>query len=208
MKHTLEVTRTAHYYHEPSRIPAKGIVIAIHGYAQLASDFIKDFNELTEAGFHVYAPEALSKFYNRDRKPVANWMTSQHRESEIRDYILYLEKVLQQIKKTNENLPVHLIGFSQGVSTTLRWYASSDLYAASIHLVAGSIPEELNKTNCKALASGSYHYYHGIKDKLVPQQQADLYLSKLSNIGIRYKSTTFNGRHEIPAELLLFFNPS
>ena len=105
----------------------------------------------------------------------------------------------------NPNTPIHLIGFSQGVSTLLRWYASSTTLAVSVHLIAGSIPEELSSENLMQLTASSYYYYHGSKDRLVKENQVQSYLNQLTAIGIDYNSVLFDGRHEVPKELLEVF---
>lgn len=205
MKHTLEITKRAHYYHKKAQGSSKGILIVIHGYAQLASDFIEEFENLTEFGYEIFAPEALSKFYNKERTPVTTWMTSHEREDEISDYVNYLETFKKEITKEFKNLPLFLVGFSQGVSTLLRWYASSSTIAAEIHLLAGSIPEELNQLNANRLDAGQYFYYYGTKDRLVRQPQIDIYLKKLEEIGIEATFNSFEGRHEVPSELISHF---
>ncbi len=208
MKHKLQVIRTAHYFHEPAEGSSKGIIIAIHGYAQLAGDFINEFRELTTSGYDIYAPEALSKFYNKEQKPVANWMTSYEREDEINDYINYLEKFIQSIVTSNPLLPIHLIGFSQGVSTLLRWFVTSAIMVESIHLIAGSIPEEFSSTNFKQLIARKYYYYYGTQDRLINTNKINAYLEHLTAIGIPYSFVSFEGRHEVPKQLLEHFKNS
>lgn len=205
MKHKIEVKRIAHYYHEPAVGFPTGIIIAIHGYAQLAGDFIKDFNELSEVGFHVFAPEALSKFYNKERKPVANWMTSHEREDEIQDYVVYIESVVQKIKLDYPSTPIHLVGFSQGVSTLLRWYLKSTILAESIHLIAGSIPEEYQLNISVAGQINNCFYYHGTEDRLVPATKIQIYLTQLRKIAPQFQFVKFKGSHEVPKELNKYF---
>jgi len=205
MKHQLIVNKTAHYYYEPAIGSSKGLVLAVHGYAQLAVEFSDNFKELPVKGYELYVPEALSKFYNKERQPVASWMTSYEREDEISDYINYLETLMQLIIQKNVASPIHLIGFSQGVSTLLRWYASSKLKAATVHLIAGSIPEELSSNDIKQLIADKYFYYHGTKDRLVKEDQVNKYLGQLAAIGIDYEKVNFEGRHEVPMELIKVF---
>ena len=205
MKHKLIVNKTAHYYHHPAVISTKGVIVAIHGYAQLAGEFGDNVKELSTNGFDIYVPEALSKFYNRERQPVASWMTSYEREDEINDYKKYLQTLMQLIIKKNPSTPIHLIGFSQGVSTLLRWYAYSNTNAASVHLIAGSIPQELSSDNINQLMANKYYYYYGIKDRLVIESQVNEYLDQLTEIGIDYEKILFDGRHEVPKELVELF---
>ncbi|MFT5666228.1 MAG: putative esterase [Vicingaceae bacterium] len=204
MKHTIEVTKTAHYHYNPAKGNTKGIVIAIHGYAQLASEFIEEFSELSTFGYDVYAPEALSTFYNKLRKPVANWMTTHEREDEIRDYINFLNKFTEAIKLKHSDHTIYLIGFSQGVSTLLRWYAESSIVANEVHLIAGSIPVELTAKSFKK-TNNQYFYYHGIHDLLVKKEQAEIYWYQLKKLNVSAEYISFNGRHEIPEKLLARF---
>ena len=204
MKHTIEVTKRAHYYSSPATGNVKGIVITIHGYAQLASEFIEEFSELSTFGYNVYAPEALSTFYNKLRKPVANWMTTHEREDEIRDYVNFLNKFTETIKLKHPDLPIYLIGFSQGVSTLLRWYAESNIVANEVHLIAGSIPEEITATNFEK-TTNKYFYYYGTHDNLVKKEQADIYWHQLKKLAASAEYISFEGRHEIPKKLLAHF---
>ena len=55
-----------------------------HGYAQLASIFITEFDYLKESNVLVIAPEGLSLFYGRERTPVSSWMTSHERKKRYR----------------------------------------------------------------------------------------------------------------------------
>ena len=118
--------RTAHYY---SLNPTKGIkavLIVIHGYAQAAEEFIQQFSHLAEEGILVVAPEGLSKFYGKSRLAVASWMTSMHREDEIKDYNLFIESVYSDTKSIKVD-KIAVLGFSQGVSTMLRWCSYTEL---------------------------------------------------------------------------------
>ena len=205
MKHTLEVKRTAHYYHDKAIEPSKGALIVLHGYAQLASEFIKEFKDLSPMGYHVYAPEALSKFYNKHQQPAANWMTSHERDDEIKDYINYLNLLVTVIKEKHKNIPLHFVGFSQGVSTLLRWQANSNINITSTHLVAGSIPEELVSKDNLYLNSKAIYFYYGNNDRLVRPANAEKYFNQLRAIDSNCTYVPFVGRHEIPKEITMFF---
>lgn len=205
MKHTLEVKRTAHYYQTKAIEPSKGVVIVIHGYAQLASEFIKDFKGLAPMGYHVYAPEALSKFYNKHQQPAANWMTSHERNDEIKDYLNYLNLLVTVIKEKHKNIPLHFVGFSQGVSTLLRWQVQSNINITSTHLIAGSIPEELVSNNDLCLNTKTICFYYGNNDRLVSPANAEKYFNQLRIIATNCTFVPFVGRHEIPKEITSFF---
>ena len=77
----------------------------LHGYGQLATPFLGDFRAIDDGSRLIVAPEALSRFYegdvqtrlHRDAKVGASWMTREDRESEIADYIAYLDTAHEAI---------------------------------------------------------------------------------------------------------------
>ena len=77
----------------------KEVVISCHGYAQLGKFFIKKFEGISNEHRTVIVPEALNKFYwnGMNGRVVASWMTKDDRESEIEDYINYLNQVYEMI---------------------------------------------------------------------------------------------------------------
>src|SRR3954468_23277358 len=99
--HTIEVLRTARYYvigNEHGSIEELWIVL--HGFGQLAGDFVEYFAGLNESRRLVVAPEALNRYYTvaadvpASERPVgATWMTREDRDNEMRDYVRYLDRL-------------------------------------------------------------------------------------------------------------------
>ena len=200
MKQTIEIKRKAHYYvQEPVR-SIKHILFVIHGYAQLAEEFIQEFNALKEESILVIAPEAISKFYNRDRKAVANWMTSHERLDEINDYVLFLNAVREKIIQDYGVLPFSVLGFSQGVSTALRWVCSSALQPISFYACSGSIPPELDKQDFVSLSNSLIYYYYGNRDRLLLPENARNQIETLKSFKLVIKEREYEGRHEVSLE--------
>ncbi|MBU1820027.1 MAG: phospholipase, partial [Bacteroidetes bacterium] len=87
--------------------------------------FIRKFDVLDDGSTLIVAPEALSRFYlNGDFNRVgASWMTREARESEIDDYVAYLESVSKSIFQdySPEDVQITVLGFSQGTATACRW---------------------------------------------------------------------------------------
>lgn len=195
-KYSLETKRTAHYYTLNNPKNCDTILIAIHGYAELVEQFINNFKDLEHSNTFVVCPEALSMFYGRERTPVASWMTSQHRIDEISDYTNYLNELINQIDLSKFKF-IKLLGFSQGVSTLLRWFWQSNL-KADLHLCCGSIPPELSKMKLLSSIEDCYYYY-GSDDRLMKADAKDKAIKALENLSIPYKYVYFQGRHEIPS---------
>src|SRR5689334_24649314 len=110
----------------------KEVWFVCHGHGQLAARFIARFLPLESPQRLFIAPEALSRYYLSPPKagphppgtPVgASWMTSEDRESEINDYVGYLDLLYDEVFSIIDRAKVSLwvLGFSQGVSTVARW---------------------------------------------------------------------------------------
>ena len=125
----IKTSKTARVYFS-NNITSKTeeIVFAIHGYAQLGKYFIKKFDSIISDNRVVVVPEALNKFYwnGMNGRVVASWMTKEDRESEIDDYIEYLNQVYEIVtKKAKKNVKITVFGFSQGTATSSRWISSN-----------------------------------------------------------------------------------
>lgn len=202
MKKSIEIKRTAHYWIQKPDLPIRSILFAIHGYAQLANDFLNDFRLLKNSNVLVITPEGLSKFYNKERKPVASWMTSHEREDEIKNYIDYLNQLYSTISNDYPHLPTNVLGFSQGVSTLLRWISNSSIKPSTVHLCSGTIPPELTKESFETLNDSNFIYYYGSEDRLLKEDAALKQIRLLGSFDLKVKSAHFSGRHEIPQECL------
>src|SRR5205085_360938 len=98
-EHAIEVPRTARYFLiGDASSTGKELWIVLHGFGQLAADFIEYFATLNDGERVVVAPEALNRYYTQpisvpsaDRKVGATWMTKEFRDAEIADYVRYLD---------------------------------------------------------------------------------------------------------------------
>jgi len=197
MKKSIQISRTAHYYYQKPELEVDKVLFILHGYAQLASDFIQEFEFLKSTSILVVAPEAISKFYNKKHQPVANWMTSHKREDEIKDYVNYLNSVERNIFKefgTKEKL---VLGYSQGVSTLFRWLIHSNYKASQIYACSGSIPPELTTDDTKAFQKSRINYYYGDNDGLLSVKAAIKQIDFLNSLLLDVNAVPFKGRHEI-----------
>ena len=104
----IKIEKSARYFTLGELTPAvENIWIVLHGYGQLASEFIKNFTSFENERTFIIAPEALNKFYFRgfSCKIGASWMTKEDRENEIEDYINFISTVVEkELKKINKIL--------------------------------------------------------------------------------------------------------
>lgn len=182
--------------------------IVIHGYAQLAANFIKDFEPFQKAGRIIVAPEGLNRFYAKgfSGNPAATWMTSEDRENEIEDYCNYLQKLQDTLKENyalKGDCKFLLLGFSQGVATLSRWVNNKNPDFDTLVFYAGSIAHDLDWEKFVAQTKGKdFHFISGDADPMITtkalQEALDFYREK----GLEFETHFFNGGHEIKAEAL------
>lgn len=200
MKKSISVRRTASYQFLAAQ-NSDHLLYLIHGYGQLAEDFIQDFKCL-EGKINIIAPEALSRYYNKKGKPVASWMTAHERESEMRDYVNYLNDLHQAVCSEKEYDKVFLLGYSQGVSTAMRWLANCADDFTDIYLCSGSIPPELGRNDLKMHLNTNFHYFYGDDDPLMSISKALKQIDLLKELVNEVDSQPFSGGHHISESCL------
>jgi len=185
----------------------KNIWIVCHGYAQLANHFLNWFKAIDNDENFIVAPEALHRFYWKgfDGMVVASWMTKEDRLNDIADYVNYLDEVTKSIlSQANENVNIHVLGFSQGGSTVCRWVTQTDLKFTSLTLWAGAFPEDIDYFEKKELFNQlNLHLVIGDDDPFYNEEKIETQKKTLTDKQINYTMIRFNGRHKVlPSPLL------
>jgi predicted esterase len=199
----ITITKTARYYTLGALTPAtKEVWIVLHGYAQLAADFIALFDSIVSDDRFIIAPEGLNKFYAKGfgGKPAATWMTSEMREAEIKDYTHYLNTLAAYFALDKIPAKIVLFGFSQGVATASRWLHQTPLPIHRFVVYSGEIAAELQNPVSAALIKTPITYVTGTNDKLISAQKLEdvrLFMNSLNA-----QLITFDGGHEIKKEVL------
>lgn len=204
----IKIPKTARY-HIMGEISEKikSVWIVLHGYSQLAEEFIKYFRPLNNESTLVIAPEALNRFYVKgfSGKVGAAWMTKEERENEIADYVNYLDVVYDEVIKYSllENVKVTLLGFSQGAATSCRWMAKGRSKMDRLILWGGEIPNDIEPLAVKKIFSPiELTVVLGDKDEFISEEQLIKQTQKLDELKIHHTILSFKGRHEINAEVL------
>ncbi len=181
----------------------KLVWIVTHGYGFLAEFFIKKFEELNPEENFVIVPEALNRFYVKDMngRVGASWMTSEDRENEINDYILYLDKVYETLTSQTDAKIIGL-GFSQGAATIARWAMQTHKRLNRIVFWGGNVPNDCLKDISKL---NSLHPYLlvGDEDEFISKEVYESALNTLGNAGITFSHIFYKGGHAILTEPLL-----
>jgi len=204
----IKIDKTARYYliGEPNN-KIKSILFVLHGYGQLAKDFIQFFKIIQNEKLLIVAPEAMNKFYLKGftGKVGSTWMTKEDRNNEVKDYVNMLNKIYQSVisKIGNQNVKLNILGFSQGSHTTVRWLNISKVKVSNIIMWSGSLPVDVNYLE-------NYDYWSNVKiyivlgnnDKFVSQEQFDEQKLIIKQNKLNLKLITFEGGHEIKSHTL------
>lgn len=206
--HHFPVTKTARYaaLGELHR-DVRHVWFVCHGYGQLATTFIEHFHPLDDGYNAIVAPEALSRFYVKrlEGRVGATWMTKEDRETDIQDYVHYLDALYQAIFQQipREQVKVHLMGFSQGAATVSRWIAEGSVSLDSWILWGGLFPHDLNfEVNPAKLKTTPTFMVYGDEDPFQDEAKMQERHQLVADAGLTYHYMSFQGGHEIPADAL------
>tara|TARA_B100000683_G_scaffold255272_1_gene274714 strand:- start:2386 stop:3021 length:636 start_codon:yes stop_codon:yes gene_type:complete len=179
--------------------------VVLHGYAQNTEQFISCFKALNKKGDTIVAPEGLSRFYKEGfyGEVVASWMTKEDRLNEIQDYINYLDMLCEEIKAKAPKAKIHLLGFSQGVATAMRWYTLGNSTIDKLVLWGGETPPETNWLLVKnKVKNNSLHVVCGEQDPFIKNSDVQSLLAFLKEKNIQYKHYSFDGGHQLNSLIL------
>ena len=207
--HHLRVQRTARYFTLGGESGApKTIWFVLHGYGQLAAQFVRYFADLADPDTLIVAPEAMNRFYlvsvdkapARDRAVGATWMTREDRDSEIADYVEYLEALHEEIAANNgSEFPamINLVGFSQGAATATRWVTHGRARIDRLILWGGLLPPDAEIQHAGALRNVPLTLVIGDRDHYVTEEMVANEKARLDGLRIPYELIEFAGGHVV-----------
>jgi predicted esterase len=210
----LRVGRTARYFSlGPTSGDAAELWIVCHGYGQLASRLLRRFAAIDDGQRLIVAPEALSRFYidppreriGRSDAPIgASWMTREDRESEIEDYVSYLDTVLERVASGFRSPPrLVVLGFSQGVATVCRWVARGRVSPERLILWSGSLPPELFPLAAESpLRAPRLTLVAGGDDEYATEGVRRQQERALKTAGLPFELVTHPGGHEVVGDVV------
>jgi predicted esterase len=210
-EHHLRTPRTARFYLLGDITAAtQELWVACHGYAQLARYFARPFAGIVSAERVVVVPEALNRYYFESAPGVhgpharvaATWMTREHREHEIADYIEYLDNLVQHVAgDVAPDVRITAFGFSQGCATVSRWAARGRTRVHRVILWGSGLPPELEPSPALfrgaelvvAVGDADQH----VSDAGIARQEA-----RLRDGGMPYRLVRYAGGHRVEAQAL------
>ncbi len=208
-QHQLIIPRTARYVTIGEiNEQTENVWFVIHGYGQLAEFFIKKFKNLDDGKTVIIAPEALSRFYLKEfsGRVGATWMTREGRDSEIVDYVNYLnllyDTVLQNIDVNK--LKINILGFSQGTATVARWCMNDHIKYDRLIIWAGYFGNGIQDViDPQKLTKKEVVLCYGKEDEFLVKIDTKQYESDIQKVIPHVQVHTFEGGHTIDEALLL-----
>ena len=187
------------YRYEIQEQAHEHLLIALHGYGQLAKFFLRKFQGLQSKG-RVVAPEGPHRFYLQgdSGRVGASWMTKEARELDIQDNLVGLNALLSELQKSYSPKKITLLGFSQGAATAARWYQQNPSAFDQLILWAAVFPPDID--------AGSFptkkplHFVLGTQDEYYQGEAAQQLLRHYQSMG--FKVHTYAGKHDIDGEVL------
>jgi predicted esterase len=193
----------------------KQLWFVIHGYGQLAEYFIRKFKTLEDHNICVIAPEGLSHFYledvasraqTRNNRVGASWMTKENRLTDIENYLEYLNRVYKIVVSSNPDIPVTILGFSQGAATVSRWISNGKVTFHRFILWAGVFPPDMDFIVTKEILKDKKTYLvYGNLDPFINDASVEEMKALTNQLGILPETKIFQGKHDIDSQTLLTF---
>ncbi len=190
---------------EPTSL-VKNVWVCLHGYGQLARFFARNFSAFQNEERLFIIPEGPHHFYlnGTSGRVGASWMTKENRLADIEDQFYYLENLVSNTRNLlADDCKMHVLGFSQGVSTALRWVNKTTLPIKSVICWAGSFPPDIDyKLQSDKFAAYCMHTCFGNADEYISEEDARKLLAQLKEQNIKITPHFYAGGHKIYPELL------
>jgi predicted esterase len=212
-EHHLSVTKRARYFTiggDPGRAAGE-VWYVCHGYRQLARRFLNRFRHLATPERLIVAPEGLSRFYleggegqphSAEDRIGATWMTREDRETEIGDYVRYLDDLKSHLEGSSRPTRRLVLGFSQGVHTVCRWTALGSAKPDRLVLWGAYPPVDFPEDGGRALEGVDVVVVRGRADTYITDASHTGELSRMAGMGIAYREMAHSGGHALDGAVL------
>jgi len=207
MKASVTYRHRGHYSmsHLPNR-DEKEILIAFHGYGQLAEYFLKKFEPLFREDRLVVVPEATNYAYQQgfSGRVGAIWMTSHERETAIENNNHYLNEILESVLIKYKQKPVvKVIGFSQGAATASRWVSQLSFKVDTLVLWSGGFAHDLDVSRAaQNLKDTKVVVVLGDSDPMITSESIQKQNEFIASLPFEVERLEFKGGHDINLPLL------
>ena len=192
-------------YYTQGNPQADDVWFILHGQGQLSSYFSRKFESIVSPDRLLVFPEGLNRYYldGYHGRVGAGWMTKEDRETDISNYLAYLNQVSAEVLQNRVPSKISILGFSQGAATASRWVSSGTINCTRLILWAGILPPDMDlKTSRKILSGLDLITVFGEDDPYVTEDRKDEQLGIMKDLGVESTFLTFRGGHDIDPDTL------
>jgi predicted esterase len=180
----------------PAEPAGRPLLVGFHGYGESADRHLEELRRIPGASrWTLCAVQALHPFYNRSGEVIASWMTRLQRERAILDNLLYVTRVVAEVKRElRVSEALAYLGFSQGAAMAYRAAAGSGHACQGVIVLGGDVPPELEERDLGGfppvlLGRGSSEEWY---DAAKMEHDVELLRRK----GVEIRPCIFQGGHE------------
>ncbi|PSR07396.1 MAG: hypothetical protein C7N14_04750 [Bacteroidetes bacterium] len=181
------------------------IWFALHGYGQLVVYFKRHFVPLVQNGRAIILPQGAHKFYlsGTEGRVGASWMTKEDRLTDIDNQRLFLNEAISWAAAEAPNARFHMVGFSQGVATGMRFLGYSKVSFHSLLAWAGSWPPDLDEKSRSVLAQTTMSSWFGTTDPFIGTAKREDRVTLYKNeFDLHPEVNTYDGGHTFRSDIL------
>ena len=187
-------------YYQNDLAGKQKILIALHGYGQLAQFFYRKISFLSD-DWGILVPEGPHRFYleGSSGRVGASWMTKEWRAQDIEDNIAYLQQLIEKVRAEHPRTTLHLLGFSQGGATAARLFQRCPELFAQLILWASVFPPDLEKQAFPK--KKKLDFVLGKQDPYFDTEGHLKIIHEYRSLG--FETHTFQGLHDLNQQMLL-----
>ncbi len=182
----------------------RNVWFVCHGMGYLSRFFLKYFKALNPDENYIIAPQAQGKYYMPPKfKHVgASWLTKENTLRETENVLRYFDAIWEA-EMIPEDLNLIVVGYSQGVSVSMRWIANRQINCHQLVMMSGGIPKELTSKDFSFLKDVKASHIYGTKDEYLNDERITLETERSKELfGSNVTIIPFDGNHEVRVDLI------
>ena len=109
---------------------------------------------------------------------------------------------MEELRRITGPVPLHVLGFSQGVATACRWSLQGRTTINRMVLWAGALPPEPAPEDLQPWNNMDLHLVLGTHDQYASDQELQQQIARLNMVKVRHQAHRFHGGHELNKRLL------
>jgi predicted esterase len=191
---SLNVHKHGRFYVLGNLETAEVMLVALHGYGQLARFFGRHFLPIPSNVALVF-PEGMHRFYlnGSSGRVGASWMTKEGREWDIKDNEDFMDRLVEQVQLKRFKRRI-LVGFSQGGATAARYFFNHSTDFSELVLWGCVFPPDIDPSFIWT-TKGNCRFFIGKEDPFFQDEEKENALSFYKNQG--FEIIEYTGGHAV-----------